>query len=272
MGRMMISWVVRLFLQMIIVCLFLFSHYALAQQKSVGSLVNVIRDSTIINIEGEEDAAQVRAMIYAGDRITTQDNSWLTVNFFDLTRVVLRPNSELVIHEFAQTMDNGNIHLEIVKGGARITSGTIAESNESRFIVTTPAGDILGDKTEWVAQICDDTNCAEIEDNLSLCADFVNPEKQNQLFLSVYRGAIDLEYCPTAQRLDRGVSLVSTHDGENCHIIEEVPCFILADGELGRDQYRRFAPNLQSINEDADSRVQPPRPNRDRPTIPRPIR
>lgn len=93
------------------------SASAYAKESSVGSLVHVVNESHITDQSGVERKVKRRSSIYAGDVIRTGEDGWLTINFFDLTRVVLRPNTKFIVRKFPQTMDSGDIELEFIQGG-----------------------------------------------------------------------------------------------------------------------------------------------------------
>ena len=253
----------------ILFALFANATTALAKNSSVGSLVRVVNESHITDQSGVERKVARRSSIYPGDIIRTGEDGWVTINFFDLTRVVLRPNTEFVVRKFPQTMDKGEIELEFIQGGARITTGTIAKKSRNRFKVVTPQGEIKGVRSEWVIRSCVEDECTILETNFPRCASYINPETQNRQFVSAYKDDVNINYCPVETRLEAGTSLVYDVQQQTCQVIEEVPCFILFDSKLGRDKLRKLRPKLTLTEEAKELKERPDRPDaRKRPRRP----
>lgn len=244
--------------------------------KSVASIVRSTGQSIIRSPSGEERKAEVRDPLYAQDTLQTGEQAWLTVNFFDLTRIVLRPSTQLIIRKFPETMVSGDIEFEILSGGARVTTGTVAAQNPERFKVITPKGELTGGRSEWVIRICPEDDCELLEQSFSRCGGYQTVDKRNRQFVAVYKGVIDLEYCAIVQSVNAGQTASIDYATKGCEVVPEIPCFILSDDKLGRDKLRTFLPNLRLIpSDDSSINVRPttrpnsrsiqPRPRVDRP-------
>jgi hypothetical protein len=244
-----------------------------AASRSVGSIARTIGD-TLIERDKESIATRNATMIYSGDRIVTGDHSWLTINFFDLTRIVLRPNSEFVIHEFPTTMDSGSVSLELIKGGVRITAGTISNASPDNFKLMTPHGLTTGSRAEWVVRVCEKEDCSELEATFQQCSSFLKPPTADNQFVSVYKGSVNVAYCPLIKKVGIGSTAVFNQETLSCKKLDEVPCFILSDGKLGKDKLRKFLPKLtpDPNYQEKDSTRPQSRPKRpeSRPPMPRP--
>ncbi len=246
------------------------------ESKSVATIVRAIENSTIISDSGQERIAGLRAPIYSKDTIITGELAWLTINFFDLTRLILRPNTQLIVHKFPETMSSGDIVFEILSGGVRVTTGTVASRSPERFKMITPKGEVTGGRSEWVIRICSAGDCDRLEQSFSRCSGYRSLDKQNRQFVAVYKGEVDLGHCPQSMHIDTGETAVFHQQAQTCDVIDEIPCFILSDGQMGRDKLRLFQPKLTPIpSEEArkisrpairpNSRSSQPRPRLDRP-------
>ena len=227
--------------------------------KSVATVVQTTGSSTSTNANGEKQIVVLRQALFAGDSLETGANGWMTFNFYDLTRVILRPDTKFHIREFPETTPSGKIVLEISQGGARITTGTIAADDTERFNLLTPYGELSGSRSEWVVRICAEDECEQLEKTFSQCSGYQSPDKQDRQFVSAYRGLLDLGYCSTHQGLNAGETSVFDPHANSCLILEEVPCFILLDEMLGRDKVRKFVPKLRPIIGDEQGSRRPAR-------------
>ncbi len=247
-----------------------------AELKSVATIVQASGSAITVSSEGEKRSVVLRQSLFVGDSIETGANAWVTFNFYDLTRVVLRPDTKFLIREFPETTPSGKIILEISEGGARITTGTIAAEDSDRFNVVTPYGDLTGGRSEWVVRICAEDECEQLEQSFSRCSGYQSVTKRNRQFVAVYKGVLDLDYCPIQQGLNPGETSVFDPQANSCQVLDEVPCFILLDEKLGRGKLGKYLPRLQPVSEDdrqentrpsrrPNSRAVQPRPRVDRP-------
>lgn len=255
----------------LLICLLTFASttYA-AEDKSVGTVARVTGTVQLKQPGTELENLAARQPIHAGDVIRTGEDGWITINFFDLTRVVMRPGTEFHISRFPQTMRDGDIALEIRSGGARISTGTIATRSPDNFAVHTPNGVLRGSRAEWVVRVCTGEDCRQLEASLSRCEDYQSRLDAGSQFVAVYKGEVELGYCPIEQGLGTGQTVILDAEEQTCKVVEEVPCFILFDGKLGRDKARQFMPKLEPIAEMPGGRRPPPRPNRPNTRTPRP--
>lgn len=246
---------------------------AAANTKSVATIVQIKGISTIRNSASTESRMAVRRQsLFEGDTIQTGEDAWLTFNFYDLTRVTLRPNTTFVIRGFPETTPVGKINLEISRGGARISAGTIAARDSERFTVLTPDGKLTSGRSEWVVRICDGEECNLQEQDYQRCSDYRSTVKQNRQYVTVYKGMIEAKYCRDQQTVKAGETSVFRAQDNACEVIDEVPCFILFDDKLGKDKLRKFLPKLTPLEgrnrprqSRPNSREVQPRPRVDRP-------
>jgi hypothetical protein len=91
-----------------------------------------------------------------GDRLTIADGSTAIIKLNDGTRMTLRPNSELVVHQYQYkegASDNSMI-MQLLRGGFRAITGLISKNspNAARIQTTTATIGIRG--TDFDARLC----------------------------------------------------------------------------------------------------------------------
>ena len=253
-----------------------FSTVALADTKSIATIVRLVNDAEIVDELGVTRAAKQRGKVFIGDEIQTKEGSWLTINFFDLTRIVIRPNSKLKLTRFPETLSQGEIKVEIKQGGARFTTGTLVSKYPNEFQLITPRGMLSSSRSEWVVRICNDDDCVNQESQQNQCAGLSRLAHNDGQYITVYKGELNLDKCPLLHRIKVGETLMQGSDGDRCEVVPVVPCFVLFDGKMGRDKVRQYLPLLKT--KEADENIQRPqiketqRGVRNRTVIPRPAR
>ena len=250
----LISRVTLMFMLCVFIVFFIVSGDVVAKEKSVGSVVRVVGDVSLIGDDGETKKLHIQQGIYSGDRLVTGKGSWLTVNFYDLTRVVLRPESEFHITHFPVTMDAGDINLKVVRGGARVTSGTIASKSHERFTLSTPSGNLHAGRAEWVVRVCDGQSCDTEYDAIKQCKKYQKPMMKNAEIISVYQGQIRINNCAGTSVVEKGSSAILNTQTHSCNVIDQVPCFVLFDGKMGKDKIRTYLKKL-TLNEIVEVQV-----------------
>lgn len=235
---------------------------AYGQDKSVALVARSSGPVTLLRSD-QESKLKKRAQVFVGDQIVTGNDAWVTLNFYDLTRVVLRPNSSFIIHKFPQTMGASDVTLELNRGGARLISGTNSTGANEYFTLITPEGDIQSSRSEWVVRICSDDECEQLQQSFSRCSNYVNPDLESKQLVSVYKGTVQLDYCPLNNALKVGMTASSGENSNTCETIDYVPCVILSDGSLGKDKLRTLLPLLIRLpSTKRRSAIRPTRPQR----------
>ncbi len=224
--------------------LFAVSGEVISKEKSVGSAVRVIGEVSVTSIDGETKKLKVQQEIFSGDRFVTGKGSWLTVNFYDLTRIVLRPETEFYIASFPITMDAGDIDLSVVRGGVRITSGTISSKSHGKFTLATPSGKLHAGRAEWVVRVCDGQRCDNEYNKIKQCKKYLKPMIKNSEIVSVYQGQVSIDHCVGSSVVEQGSSIILNTQNHRCDVVDQVPCFVLFDGKMGKDKIRTFLKKL----------------------------
>ncbi|OUS27001.1 hypothetical protein A9Q99_17495 [Gammaproteobacteria bacterium 45_16_T64] len=226
-----------------------------AKDKPVGSVVRVVGDVTAIGKNGKGRKLKIQQAIYSGDRLQTGKQSGVTVNFYDLTRIILRPNAIFYIKAFPATMNAGNIEMELIKGGARVTSGTIASQSQERFRLKTPAGVVNAGRAEWVVRDCESDECNVTAKEFKQCHKYRTPAVKDAQIVSVYKGEVRTNYCSAPSMVKSGTTGIIDRASGECLIVNEIPCLILFDGKMGRDKIRTYSKQLTLVEPGDDIEI-----------------
>lgn len=94
--------------------------------------------ATVVAIRGEVTTEQGQlsqgSQIYVGDTVTTAEKSFAVISFEDGSKVTVRPDSVLLVQKY----DYDSAKLDLVSGGLRIITGTIAKENPDNYLLDTP--------------------------------------------------------------------------------------------------------------------------------------
>lgn len=111
-----------------------------AQQPPSGTAVAVIQATSVAGPEGRRPL-EIQGPVYSGDRVNTDQIGEAQIRFRDDTRLVVGPNSSLVIDRYVFNSDNSTrtAAVKFSKGAFRFISGT---SDHKAFSITTPTATI----------------------------------------------------------------------------------------------------------------------------------
>jgi hypothetical protein len=99
-----------------------------------------------------------------GDRLTTSEGSSAVIKLQDGTRMTVRPNSEIVLQQFAfkeSAPQDNSFLMQLVRGGFRAVTGAIAKSSPNAARVQTNTATIGIRGTDFDARICNKDCAAE---------------------------------------------------------------------------------------------------------------
>jgi len=134
--------------------LMLVSASALAQQAGV---VEFSRGVGFAQAAGQMPRTLgVGLALQEGDRLTIAEGSAAIIKLNDGTRMTLRPNTEMVVHQYQYkegASDNG-MNMQLLRGGLRAITGLISKNspNAARIQTTTATIGIRG--TDFDARLC----------------------------------------------------------------------------------------------------------------------
>lgn len=128
----------------------------MAHAQTVGNVV-AARGDNIISRDGKTYQVDAGASVLLGDNIITKDRSFLVISMIDGTKITVRPETEFIINQFS--IEKNATDLNLLSGGLRIVTGSIAKNYQNKFVVSTQTA-LLGVRgTEFSIFICDDIKC-----------------------------------------------------------------------------------------------------------------
>lgn len=145
-------------LSTIVVCIF---WLAPAQAAEIaGSVVAFKGQVEAIDANGAGRELGKADTVNVGDTVRTGAGGYVVVEFVDGARATVRPNSELRIDQYAYgTGDDGAV-MNLVKGGLRAVTGSIAQDRPDSYKVKTNVATLGVRGTEFALRICEQ-DCSE---------------------------------------------------------------------------------------------------------------
>lgn len=99
-------------------------------------------------------------IVNVGDTVRTGAGGYVVIEFVDGAKATVRPSSELKIDRYAYgTGDDGAV-MNLVKGGLRAITGSIAQNRPESYKVTTNVATLGVRGTEFALRICEE-DCSE---------------------------------------------------------------------------------------------------------------
>ena len=93
------------------------------------------------------------SLVNEGATIVTDAKSFAVLQFYDGAKVTVRPSSSLILSSYKDS----DVKMNLVKGGLRIITGSIAKHDPDNYILTTPTA-LMGVRgTEFSVQILEET-------------------------------------------------------------------------------------------------------------------
>lgn len=125
---------------------------------------------TVVAFKGQVGASDASGLnrelkkgdeVYVGDTIRTGAGSYVVVEFVDGAKATIRPDSEMKVDRYAYgTGDDGAV-INLVKGGLRAITGTIAQERPESYKVQTNVATLGVRGTEFSLRLCDADCTAE---------------------------------------------------------------------------------------------------------------
>ena len=141
-----------------------FSMFASSFAMTADSTGMVVasRGTVTAEIGGEIRTLKQGDDIFINDEIITGNKSFAVLQFVDGAKVTVRPNSAMVIEDYAYNGNDQDLAtLSLVSGGLRVITGAMAKSNPENYKVRTPVA-LMGVRgTEFAVMLCGDQICAE---------------------------------------------------------------------------------------------------------------
>lgn len=134
----------------------------LASAADVGSVVSVKGVVMMAGADSKPQAVFAGQPLPAKALLRTARNSTAFLRFEDGSRLLLRPETELIIEDYFHDREkaaNSRFWLNLVKGGLRSVTGTLSQQNHDAYRLRTTVGVIGIRGTDYVARLCD-SNCS----------------------------------------------------------------------------------------------------------------
>jgi len=130
------------------------------------SIATVVVSRGMVNAvsSGEETVLGQGDVVFVSDTVTTGDKSFAVLQFIDGAKVTVRPNSTILIEEYAYSgSDQDTARLSLVEGGLRVITGAMAKNHPDKYKVKTPVA-LMGVRgTEFAVMLCGGEVCDEAE-------------------------------------------------------------------------------------------------------------
>jgi hypothetical protein len=137
-----------------------------SEGESVGMVV-VSRGSVTAVMDTVERELAQGDNFYLSEQIKTGGKSFAVLQFVDGAKVTVRPDTELVVEDYAYSSGGeDSATLNLISGGLRIITGAVAKSNPENYKVKTPMA-LMGVRgTEFVVQLCGEELCEDYQSEL----------------------------------------------------------------------------------------------------------
>ncbi len=130
-----------------------------ASAKS-GEFTFVVGQVSLIKANGQSAAPVRGTVVDPGDRVHTGDDGMAQLTMVDNARLSLRPRSQFLIEQYAQTPrgEEGGI-LNLIKGTLRTFTGAIAQTNRDKFVMKTRVATVGIRGSGNILYACDAEEC-----------------------------------------------------------------------------------------------------------------
>jgi hypothetical protein len=118
---------------------------------------NVLVIKGLVQSESEGGDKSILAKgddVYQKDTILTDIDGFIVLKMSDGMKLTLRPDSELILHDFNAEPGSESVAIELLKGGLRTISGIIGKTNPEAFELRTPVATIGIRGTEFSLRLC----------------------------------------------------------------------------------------------------------------------
>jgi hypothetical protein len=126
----------------ILMMFFLFSNQVLLAQDSIGKVTALVGSAKAISETTTERALKVDSSIFVRETILVASKSKVQIQFSDGGVMNLIPNTEFKVnaYKYKQRIINDQSSGELLKGGLRTVTGSIAKKNPQGYKIRTPGG------------------------------------------------------------------------------------------------------------------------------------
>lgn len=164
-----------------------------------GTVTHLAGTLTLKRADGTTKLLATKSEVAEGDELSTQDETYARIKFVDGGEIVLRPNTQLKVTNYAYVENkpqSDNIVLSLIRGGLRAVTGLLGKRNNDRFKLETPTATIGIRGTHFGALFCT-SDCAGIPTT-------TGQTPANGLHLDVAAGAILVTNAGGSQQFNVG--------------------------------------------------------------------
>ena len=168
-------------------------------QQAAGEVTHLSGTLSVKRLDGTTKLLSVKSAVQEGDLLTTETETYARIKFADASEVVLRPNSQLKVENYAfnQAKPEGdNVVLSMLKGGLRAVTGLIGKRNRDKVTFSTVTATIGIRGTHFGALLCQG-DCGGVPTVTGL-------PPANGLHLDVADGAIAVRNAAGMQQINAG--------------------------------------------------------------------
>ncbi|MDR1649439.1 MAG: FecR family protein [Synergistaceae bacterium] len=112
-----------------------------ADSPSVGSVTSSVPQAGAVR-EGGRTPLSAGGEIFVEDALFADETGQLEVAFEDGTTLDLGPSSEVQVRDFSMTEEKNSFHSELIRGAARLVTGSLVKRNPGGFKISTPRSTI----------------------------------------------------------------------------------------------------------------------------------
>jgi len=128
--------------------------------ETAGTVVAFKGDVQAVGAGGAGRELGKSDVVSVGDTVLTGAGGYVVIEFVDGAKATLRPDSELKIDRYAYGTGSDGAVMNLVKGGLRAITGSIAHERPESYKVKTSVATLGVRGTEFALRICEQ-DCSE---------------------------------------------------------------------------------------------------------------
>lgn len=128
-------------------------------EGSAGIVIAHKGEISATGASGASRAIKKNDVVQVGDTIRTGPGAYIVIEFIDGAKATVRPDSELSIDRYAYKTGNDGAVVNLIKGGLRAITGSIAHEQPESYKVKTNVATLGVRGTEFSLYVCGQANC-----------------------------------------------------------------------------------------------------------------
>lgn len=199
-----------------------------ADEYAAGT-VTFVRNIAIAVSDAEEIRIVAKgSVIYSGDKLITEEESYAQIEFKDESKLTIRPNSELLIADFyfeELQPDKDVATFKLISGGFYSETGLIGKrGNPDAYRVDSSIANIGVRGTRYSVYLCEGgaDNCSN-QGGGAGAVELGNADGRNGLYVGVSSGAVEVRNDGGVQTLSQGEYAFASDNFSSPIFIEQSP-------------------------------------------------